>query len=261
MAGLRFVIVGGLLYLWTAVIKKEKYDWSVWKFGIISGFFLFLVGNGAVVLAEKSLPTGLVSIMAGTVPFWVLILDSRSGHMRFRNGFTWLGLLLGFGGLIILFADKINIGKHEPGVLFSYFIMLVGALGWTIGTLYSKYTSIHASTNARVCVQTLTSSIMFIAVAGIKGDWNTFHFKEVSMLSWGSLAYLILLGSMIGYYCFLWLLTKVSAHAVTTHAFVNPLVAVFLGTVFAGERFEPKEYISLICIIGGLVALYFSRKK
>lgn len=260
MAGIRFVVVGGLFYLW-ALLKKERFNYELWRFGLITGFLMFLVGNGAVVLAEQNLPSGLVSIMAGTVPFWVLVLDKNEGKQRFRNGLTWMGLILGFGGLIILFADKLDLNQHSKGELFSYFIMIVGALGWTTGTLYSKHTTIIASTNAKVSVQTLSSGLLFILVSFFKGEWASFEPSAVSTVSWLSLGYLIFFGSLIGYYCFLWLLTKVSAHAVTTHAFVNPLVAVLLGTLFAGERFEANEFLALIFIIGGLVALYFAKNK
>ena len=260
MAGIRFVVVGGLFYLW-ALLKKERFTYELWRFGLITGFLMFLVGNGAVVLAEQNLPSGLVSIMAGTVPFWVLVLDKNEGKQRFRNGLTWMGLIFGFGGLIILFADKLDLSQHTTSELFSYFIMIVGALGWTTGTLYSKHTTIIASTNAKVSVQTLSSGILFILFSIFKGEWSSFEISQVSIVSWISLGYLIFFGSLIGYYCFLWLLTKVSAHAVTTHAFVNPLVAVLLGTLFAGERFEANEFLALIFIIGGLVALYFAKNK
>lgn len=260
MAGIRFVVVGGLFYLW-ALLKKERFTYELWRFGLITGFLMFLVGNGAVVLAEQNLPSGLVSIMAGTVPFWVLVLDKNEGKQRFRNGLTWMGLIFGFGGLIILFADKLDLSQHTTSELLSYFIMIVGALGWTTGTLYSKHTTIIASTNAKVSVQTLSSGILFILFSIFKGEWSSFEISQVSIVSWISLGYLIFFGSLIGYYCFLWLLTKVSAHAVTTHAFVNPLVAVLLGTLFAGERFEANEFLALIFIIGGLVALYFAKNK
>jgi drug/metabolite transporter (DMT)-like permease len=261
MAGVRFCTVGSLLFGWTYYIKKEKYSLAVWKFGIVSGSLLFLVGNGALVLAQQHLPSGLVSIMAGTVPFWILILDSRSGTGRFRNGLTWLGLFLGFGGLILLFADKLSMRAQETRLTLSYLLMIFGALAWTGGTLYSKYTQVSASTNARVAVQTLTAGSLFLIITLFRGDWLTFDWQLVSVRSFLSLVYLIFFGSMIGYYSFLWLLSKVSAHAVSTHAFVNPLVAVALGSMFAGEHFEAKEILALICIIGGLISIYFSKNK
>ncbi|MBP8942836.1 MAG: EamA family transporter [Saprospiraceae bacterium] len=260
MAGIRFVVVGIIWYLITKLYYKESFNYHLWRFGAISGFLLFFIGNGAVVLAERHLPTGLVSILAGTVPFWLLIMDARSGMSRFKNPLTWLGLIIGFAGVFILFSDKINFNNHTPGLTSSLITMVIGAISWALGTLYSKYSEVRGSTLAKVSVQALTSGLFLLIGAAYTGEFSDFHFSQVTAVSWGALAYLILFGSMIGYFSYLWLLSKVSAHAVGTYAFVNPMVAVALGTLIAGELFVVREYIALIAIILGLVALYFSKK-
>ena len=261
MGGMRFITVGSLLFVYTRWIQKEEYSYELWKFGLISGFLLFLIGGGAVLLAEKHLPSGLVSIIASLVPFMMLILDFRSGNARFKNGWTWIGLICGFIGVIILFQDKIIPVNGKGGEWFSYIIMLFGTIGWTTGTLYSKYAGIRASTNAKVCVQTFTASILFFIVACPLGEYRTFRVSAVTETSWLALIYLITFGSLLGYFSFLWLLSKVSTHSVSTYAFVNPIVAVFLGAIFAGESLHIKEYSALLFVILGLLAIYLSKKK
>jgi drug/metabolite transporter (DMT)-like permease len=243
---MRFITVGSLLFVFTRGIQKEEYSLELWKFGLISGFLLFLIGGGAVVLAEKHLPSGLVSIIASLVPFMMLILDFRSGSARFKNGWTWIGLICGFVGVIILFYDKIIPVDGQGGEWFSYIIMLIGTIGWTTGTLYSKYTDVRASTNAKVCVQTFTASILFFIVAWPLGEYRAFRVSAVTETSWLALIYLITFGSLLGYFSYLWLLSKVSAHSVSTYAFVNPIVAVFLGSIFASESLHMK---GIQCIV------------
>lgn len=259
LGGMRFLFAGTALLL-ISIYKKEMYNWELWRFGIITGFLMFMVSNGAVVFAEKNLTSGLVSILAGTVPFWILVFDKPSGVVRFKNKWTWVGLFFGFGGLIILFIDKLTIDISDQAKLWSYFLILIGTLAWTAGTLYSKYTFIKASTTAKVSVQTLSASAMFFISSLAIGDFKEFSWYQVSTKSWFAVFYLVTFGTLIGYFCFIWLLGKVSAHAVTTHSFVNPIVAVFLGIVFAGEKFDWNELAALLFVVAGLIALYFSKK-
>lgn len=260
MCGTRFIIVGSILYVFTRLIQKQRYSPELWRFGWISGLMIFVIAGGAVSMSELHLPSGLVSIIASIVPFLMLILDHRSGNARFKNTWTWIGLAFGFTGVIILFYDKIIPRDGKSGEWFSYIIMLIGTIGWTSGSLYSKYSDIKASTNAKVCVQTLTAGVMFLVVAFPLGQYQGFNPAAVTYTSWIALFYLVIFGSLIGYFSYLWLLSKVSAHAVSMHAFVNPIVAVFLGTSIAHESFYAKEYVALIFVILGLVSIFFSRR-
>ncbi len=261
MGGIRFLIVGGSLLLWTIFYLKEKITAELWRFGWISGFLLFFVGGSAVILAEKNLPSGLVSILAGVVPFWILILDRQPGPDRFKNPFSWIGLVLGFSGVVLLFEDKLSMKDQNPNMVWSFLIMIIGGIGWAQGTLYSKYNSVKNSTISKMSVQALTACTFFFVAALFKGEYKVFEWSQVSSVSWIALAYLIVFGSMIGYFSYLWLLSHVSAHAISTHSFVNPIVAVALGTLIAGEVFYPKDYISLVLVILGLVAMVISKQK
>lgn len=261
LGGTRFVSVGLILYIYTALIKREKYPYDLWKFGLYSGFLLFFIGNGAIILAEKYVPTGLVSIIASTVPFWILILDKKSGKGRFDNILTWLGLGLGFLGVILLFAGRTKIAGLDPMVMGSYVLLSFGTVCWTLGTLYSKYHPVPGSTLAKVCVQMSTAGIIFFIVALFKGEFHAFSFNQIDTSSWLAIWYLILFGSLIGYFCYMWLLKKVSANALGTYAYVNPVVAVLLGSIIAGEKIDSLEYLALVLILGGLVMIYASKKR
>lgn len=261
LGGTRFMMVGIILYIYTRVLRREKYELDLWRFGLRSGFLLFFIGNGAVILAEKYVPSGLVSIIASTVPFWLLILDHRAGKGRFDNVFTWVGLVLGFFGVILLFAGRTKVTGMDPRVIWSYILLSFGTVCWTLGTLYSKYHPVPGSTLAKVCVQMSTAGLIFFVVAGVKGEFSTFRYQQIDTTSWLAIWYLILFGSIIGYFCYMWLLTKVSANALGTYAYVNPVVAVFLGSAIAGEKIDSLEYLALVLILGGLLLIYGSKKK
>lgn len=261
LGGTRFMMVGVLLYLYTHFFKKERFEADLWRFGLISGFLLFFIGNGAVILAEKYVPSGLVSIIASTVPFWILLLDRRAGKSRFDNILTWVGLALGFFGVILLFAGRTKVTGWDPRVIWSYILLGFGTVCWTMGTLYSKYHPVPGSTLAKVCVQMSTAGMIFLIVAVVKGEFSTFSFHQIDTNSWIAIWYLILFGSLIGYFCYLWLLNKVTSNALGTYAYVNPVVAVLLGSLVAGEKIDRLEYLALLLILGGLILIYGSKKR
>ncbi len=261
MAAGRFGVVGLIMYAISKWINKESFNIEVLKYGFISGTALFFIGNGAVILSEKYLPSGLVSVLAALVPFWMLLFDSKMRSGRFKNVMTLAGLGLGFGGVILLFIDKLSAARLNTASLWAYGLMILGTWAWSYGTLYSKYHPVHGSTYLKASAQTLAAGLLFILVSWISGELTSFHFGQVSHTSWLALWYLILFGSMIGYFSYLWLIGHVSASAISTYAFVNPLVAVMLGILLAGEKFELKEVFALVFIIGGLVVLYFSKRN
>lgn len=261
LGGTRFLVVGITIYLYTYLIKKERYEKDLWRFGLISGFLLFFIGNGAIIIAENYVPSGLVSIIASTVPFWILVLDHRSGKSRFNNILTWVGLGLGFFGVVLLFAGRTKVTGMDPRVMWSYALLSFGTVCWTYGTLYSKYHPVPGSTLAKVCVQMTTAGMVFLLVAVFRGEFSTFSFRQIDTSSWIAIWYLILFGSLIGYFCYMWLLTRVSSNALSTYAYVNPVVAVILGNLIAGEKIDALEYLALVLILGGLLLIYGSKKR
>ena len=149
----------------------------------------------------------------------------------------------------------------DPRVNWSYILLGFGTVCWTLGTLYSKYHPVPGSTLAKVCVQMTTAGLVFILVAAVKGEFYTFSFSQIDTISWIAIWYLILFGSLIGYFCYMWLLTRVSSNALGTYAYVNPVVAVLLGSLIAGEKIDRLEYLALLLILGGLLLIYRSKKR
>ena len=211
------------------------------------------MGNGAVTWVEQYLPSGLAAIIVATVPLWFVLLDKRQWSFYFSNKGIILGLLIGFAGVILLFAGKAAANIFDSKIkIISLFVLIIGTLGWTAGSLYSKYKKMEGSTMMKVAIQMLAAGIAFAITGLISGEQKTFVLSNVSATSVGALLYLIVFGSLIGYLAYMWLLSVRPASLVGTYAYVNPVVAVFLGWAFVNETISTQQMIGLGVIITGV---------
>lgn len=262
MAGIRFLIAGLLLLVW-CIIKREPMP-SLKSIGIISlaGILMLFVGNAAVVWSEQYLPTGLVAIIVATVPLWFVLLDKRQWHFHFTNKLIIIGLLIGFAGVMMLFAGKGSAGitgSRMKGI--SFFILIAGSIGWAIGSLYSKYKKTDGSTIVKVAIQMLAAGIVGIIAGFVANEHKGFALSQVSNTSILALIYLITLGSMVAYIAYIWLLSIRPPSLVGTYAYVNPVVAVFLGWLMLGEVISTQQVIALSVILAGVILVNFSNEK
>lgn len=262
MAGIRFLIAGLLLLVW-CIIKREPMP-SLKSIGIISlaGILMLFVGNAAVVWSEQYLPTGLVAIIVATVPLWFVLLDKRQWHFHFTNKLIIIGLLIGFAGVMMLFAGKGSAGITGSRMkVISFFILIAGSIGWAIGSLYSKYKKTDGSTIVKVAIQMLAAGIVGIIAGFVANEHKGFALSQVSNTSILALIYLITLGSMVAYIAYIWLLSIRPPSLVGTYAYVNPVVAVFLGWLMLGEVISTQQVIALSVILAGVILVNFSNEK
>jgi len=174
-----------------------------------------------------------------------------------------LGIFTGFIGVILLLKEKALEAFSMPGFsveVFSLLIILMGALSWAGGSIYSKYNS-KGSSNVNSGWQMLAAGIAFFSGSLITHEWRTFEWHTVTMGSWLSLVYLILMGSLAGYSAYVWLLKVRPAVQVSTYAYVNPLIAVFLGVLFAGEHFSGFQTAGFIVILGSVLLINLSKYR
>lgn len=262
MAASRFIIAG-LLLLAYCLIKGEKPP-SLKSFGIIGfgGVLMLFVGNGAVAWVEQYLPSGLAAIIVATVPLWFVILDKRQWSYYFSNKGIIVGLLVGFAGVMMLFLGKGEINITGDRIkLISFFVLIIGTIGWAIGSLYSKYKTVEGSTTMKAAIQMLAAGIVALLVAFIIGEHKDFTPSQVSGTSFIALAYLIVMGSLIGYMSYIWLLSVRPPSLVGTYAYVNPIVAVFLGWLIANEPFTSQQIIALSVVLAGVLLVNISKDK
>jgi drug/metabolite transporter (DMT)-like permease len=262
MASARFTIAGVLLLGW-ALYKGESLPPAKSVAMIsLSGILMLFFGNGAVTWVEQYLPSGLAAIIVATVPLWFVLLDKRQWSYHFTNRQIIFGLCIGFAGVILLFSGKSAAGIFNDRMkIISLFILLVGTLCWTAGSLYAKYRKMEGSTSMKVAIQMIASGLCFFILALCMKEQKNMDINSVTWQSIVALIYLILFGSLIGYLAYMWLLSVRPASLVGTYAYVNPVVAVFLGWLFAGETISLQQIAGLGIIILGLVIVNISKEK
>jgi len=262
MAGTRFVIAGVILYTWCRLKGEATPDIKSIGHISFSGILLLFIGNSGLVWVEQYLPSGFAAIVIATTPLWFVILDKRQWKFHFANKPIILGLLIGFAGVLSLFAGKSDIHFSDNKMqLISFFVLVLGSISWASGTLYSKYKKTSGSNGMKASIQMMAAGLIASATSISTGELHQFSWNNVSTEAIMAVAYLITFGSLIGYMSFVFLMSVRPPSIVGTYAYVNPVVAVFLGWMFAHEQITWHQIIALVIILTGVIIVNFSKEK
>jgi drug/metabolite transporter (DMT)-like permease len=254
MAASRFLIAGAIMYAFARTTGTPAARASSWWTALIIGAFLLLVGNGGVVLAEKTVPSGVTALLVGATPFWMVLFNWWSGGKRPRVA-TMLGLFVGFVGLLIL------VNPHSGGLAadridpFGAGLVLLATLSWSIGSLYSKRARSMPAPMLASAMQMLTGGALLLVTSTARGELRHFHISQVSVHSWLALTYLITFGSIIGFSCYVYVLKHASAAKASTYAYVNPVVAVVIGWAIGGEPIGIRTLIAGAAIVIAVILI------
>ena len=254
MASVRFLIAGTLMYVWSRARGVHAPTPAQWKIGAISGTLLLVGGNGAVVVAEQWVPSGLVALLVATVPLWMVVLDAAFGSRSRPSGRSAVGLLAGFLGVGLL-AGSPGVGAGGPLELLGAVLVLGGSVCWAIGSLVSRYAVDPPRPRMLVATQMLSGGLVFAVLSIGLGEVDGFSIEQVSARSWGALVYLIIAGALIGYGAYIWLLTVAPPSRVGTYAYVNPVVALFLGWAFADEPLTFRSMLAAAIILASVIVI------
>ncbi|MGB8983505.1 MAG: EamA family transporter [Anaerolineales bacterium] len=259
-AALRFLVSGAILYAWRRAAGDPAPTLSNWKSTAIVGAALLLGGNGLVAWAEQTVPSGIAALMISTSPFWLVLFESlRSGGAKP----TWqaiLGLIVGFVGVFILIGPTEITGTGVSYNTFGIILLLFAPFFWSLGSIYAKGADMPKSTLLSTGMQMLTGALALFIVSGVKGEFSGFSLGEVSMRSWLGLTYLITFGSLIGFVSYGWLLHNAPISLMSTYAYVNPVVAVLLGSLLADEPLNGRILIAAAIIIGSVIVINSARQ-
>ncbi len=261
MAGARFVAAGLIMYViaWSQGIAKST--WANWRTSFIIGACLLLAGNGGVTVSEQHIDSGLAALIVAIVPIYIVLLGWVTGMAPRPSPIVWLALVGGFVGVGILFGPAFHFfsnGGRHPAIGIS--ILLVSSFIWSAGSLYSR-TAKHAASPFLTAAQQMLCGGALLLVAGIvTGELPRFHPDSISILSLASFIYLVIIGAVVGYTAYIWLLRHCEPAKVATYAYVNPIVAVLLGALFAGETITVRTLIAAALIIGS-VALVITAQQ
>jgi len=260
-AGIRFLISGIILVVWQRAAGQQMPTRKQWISTAIIGTLLLLGGNGLVAWAEQFIPSGVAALIIGSMPMFLVITEALRPNGLKPNWQAIVGLLVGFAGIFILVGPAEISGSASKLNPFGVAALLFACLFWSIGSVYSKSADLPKSSLMTTGAQMLMGSIGLFIVSLVTGELSNWDPAGVSMRSIYGLLYLIFVGSLIGFASFGWLLQNAPISLVATYAYVNPIVAVLLGSWLAAEPLEPHIWLATAIIIGSVIFINMTKPK
>ena len=258
MAGTRFVIAGAALYAWAAFREGARPTARQWVNATIIGALLLTIGNGAVSWAEQFVPSGLAALVVAITPLWMVVFESvRPGGDR-PTAKVLAGIALGIAGLVLLIGPGDLLGASAVDAR-SAVVLLCGTLAWAGGSIYSRALVLPSSARLSTAMQMLSAGVLLLIAGLIGGESSRVSFEAMSLKSVIAVGYLIVFGSIIGFTAYSWLLTVSSAASVSTYAYVNPVVALFLGWALAGEPLTVRTMVAAGVVLAGVALITLAR--
>jgi drug/metabolite transporter (DMT)-like permease len=257
MGGTRFLISGLMLYAWSRLRGAARPTRFHWRNATIAGGFLLLGGNGGVVWAEQTVPSGMTALLVSILPFWLVIIEWARPPRRRPSAAVLVGLVVGFLGLVVLIGPG-DIGANGVSLLGAI-VLILASLSWAIGSFWSRDADMPESGLLTTGMEMLGGGALLFLAGLVVGELRGFDVRAVSTASWVGWIYLIVFGSLIGFTSYIWLLDKVSPARLGTYAYVNPVVAVILGWGIAGETLSLRTGIAAIIVICAVALITTAR--
>ena len=248
LGGVRFIIAGGLMYAflrWRGVPAPTR---PQWRNTAVMGVLLMLLGNGMVNVAEQTVSSGMAAVAVASAPLWMGIFAAMRGQKPSRM--EWIGLGIGFLGVLWL-----NAGSSLTASPVGLVALLVASLAWSFGSIWSRGRDLPSPFMASAA-QMLCGGVAMCLLGGALGE--RFHGLP-STNAIGAFWYLVVMGSLVGFSAYIWLLHHVRPALATSYAYVNPAIAVVLGALLAHERFGMRESVAMGVILLGVVTITFAR--
>ncbi len=255
LAGVRFTLAGLIMLAFAvrrpaADRRPDPLGRRQWFAAALIGLALPFGGNGLVTVAERKVPSGTAAVIVATIPIWAALIAAAIGRERMGARHV-IGLALGFTGVAAMVVGTGNGKASLAGIL----ITVVAALSWASGTVYST----NAPTTRRPLVATgmemLCGGVACLVVAAVTGEFGGLHRYEFTAHAWLAFGYLTVFGSIIAYTAYIWLLRNAELSLVTTYAFVNPVVAVILGSLVLNEAFTLRSAVATFAVVAGVVLM------
>jgi drug/metabolite transporter (DMT)-like permease len=249
-AGIRHLTAGSILLVW-CLAKRLRPSLAQLRASIILGVFFFLIGHGALHWAEQKVPSGLASLLIASEPIWVFLLTAAAAKQWHWNATLLAGIFLGLGGVGLLMGRSAIASSR--GMFVGSVAVVISALSWSVGVVYSRRSHLSGHPLLLSALSLLEGSVQLLVVGTIAGEYRGFSLSSVTVRSWLSLGYLIVFGSVVAFTAYNWLMEHYSPTLVATHTYVNPIVAVLLGWLFAGEVVTFNVLLSAAMVISAVM--------
>jgi drug/metabolite transporter (DMT)-like permease len=257
-AALRFLTAGLVLYGWTVARGVQLPRGREWASVCLLAFLIFVVDYGFLFWAEMRVPSGLAAVMLATIPAFTALSEIailRTQKLTIRLA---LALLIGIGGVAVLTSRSLSLGG-VPIDGWGAVGLMIGALSWSVASVLTRKLPLPASKTSSSGAQMMVGGFMLTTAAGMTGEFASFHPSAVSFGAWMALIYLIVIGSIVGFTAYLWLIHHESPTKVGTYAYVNPVVAVLLGYLLAGEALGPRTLLGTFFVLISVVVITTAR--
>lgn len=259
MAGTRMALAGIVLYAWSRWKGAGSPTRIEWRAATIAGGLLLLGGNGAVVWAQQRVPSGITALLVASMPFWMVLIEAvRPGGSRPQRR-TVGGLVLGMAGIVLLVGPRLS--GHDHIDLVGAAVLMFASASWAAGSLYSREAPLPSSRLLSTGMQMLTGGALLMLAAIVAGEPAKFDITAVSLDSAVAYVYLVVFGSLIGFTAFVWLLAHVAPARAATYAYVNPVVAVFLGWAVDREPITPRIALAAAVIVAAVAVIVTTTSK
>ena len=264
LSGLRFIIAGIILLTWRYFKGERTSTFKDWKKNGITGILILTGGTGLVTWGEQYISSTEAAIAIATGPFWFIAIDRKNWKVYFSSITTIAGLIIGFAGLLLFLNDSIHTvpGSSAKSMRLAAFIVLaLSSVSWVLGSLYSKHQRASHSTFKNIAQQLVVAGIASFIIAAFRGEWQDFPATTIPREAWLGLTFLVFLGSIVAYLSYIWLLSVKPPVIVSTHTYINPVVAVFAGWLFLQESITTLQLAGLIVILSGVLLTNVSAYK
>jgi len=264
MGAFRFITAGLLLMGWCLYRGDKIWNKKDIINSGISGILLLFVATGIVIWVEQTLPSAMVAILVSAAPIWFVLLDRQNWSVNFRSKSTIAGLIIGFIGVILLFGEQLEgilSGSNISQKIFPMFLLIIGSISWSGGSLYAKHHPSRFPDAANVAWQMILAGLLFFPGSLMNHEFSGLRLSTIPAQAWLALLYLILFGSIAAYSAYVWLLKVRPATQVSTYAYVNPVIAVILGVIFAGEHITIVQIGGLVVILGSVLLINLSKYR
>jgi drug/metabolite transporter (DMT)-like permease len=261
-ASARFLVAGAILLVWSLARGAKLPTARQLRSSAVIGGLLLLGGNGAVMIAEQWVASGLAALLVGVEPLFVVLVDAmRRGGQRPRAAVVG-GLAVGFAGVALLVGPT-SLGGGGTAELIGGVLILGGALSWATGSVYSRYADLPESPSMTSASHMLFGAAWLAIAGSVAGEWPAVRLEQFSVSSTLALGYLVVFGSLVAFSAYSWLTRNGTPAVVATYAYVNPVIAVVLGWALAGEPVGGRTLLAGALVLGavGMVSAGSRRRK
>lgn len=251
MGGLRYTVAGAALAVIVLLRGRALPPPAVWGRLAVISFFMLVLGNGGVVWGEQFVPSGLTAVLIGTSPFWMVTVDAMVTPGRRMHARQWLGLTVGFAGIVILvWPDIAAGGTGGRGFALGVLSLQVACAGWAIGSSYTRRHVMPRDVLGSAALQMLFGGLLMLLAGGAMGEWPRIGFTQRTGLALG---YLTVAGSIVAFAAYSYALQHLDVAIVSLYTYVNPIIAVALGTIVLGEAFHVRMLVAAGVIVAGVL--------